>query len=554
MSSRGRGRKCHAGDSPPGFAMSQEAHDQQGAVGGQSKDPEGMAEISSLLRGLMQQQADRDSRAEQECRRQEDRWQRIQHQFDKLQQEVQQGREDRQQLMDKLAVAPGTPTPSREPASESSHSPATQTRPEADPLQPAIGGEVKDIEHYLITFERIALACQWPQEEWALHLAPLLTGKARSAYVAMDIDDTMDYEKVKCAVLQKFEICAETYRVRFRSSVPGEDETPKELQVRLKDLYDKWMTPKTKTKEQIGDIIIMEQFLKGLNPELRTWIKERNPKTSKEAAELAESFLAARRPPKEYLPAKPRPLTPPSKPVIGNEFRVRNIRPSPSLSNSAKFEPRNKALLVCHSCGQKGHFKSECPRTPVSKNYMCFSPQLTIREVERDIVLEGDRDELTIGVLIGDRPCVALLDSGSDRTLVRQDSLPRDVVFCGGTVDVFCIHGDKVAYPIAEVAIHVDGQQYTLSVGVLEHLPYQVVLGCDIPTLAELIAKQSGEARASCASASFLVVTRSKAGMNRPAQQWGGRCYHLQMRKCLVFSTAESLRRGKAGDRGDRRE
>ena len=94
--------------------------------------------------------------------------------------------------------------------------------------------KVRDIEHYLITFERIAHACQWPQEEWALHLAPLLAGKARSAYVAMDINDTLDYEKVKGAVLQKFEICAETYRVRFRSSFPGEEETPKELQVRLK--------------------------------------------------------------------------------------------------------------------------------------------------------------------------------------------------------------------------------------------------------------------------------------------------------------------------------
>lgn len=135
-------------------------------------------------------------------------------------------------------------------------------------MQPDKEGE--DIEHYLVTFERIAQACKWPQDEWALHLAPLLTGKARYAYVAMDIDDTMDNAKVKCAVLQKFEISAETYRVRFRSTVPGEEETPKELQVRLKDLYGKWMAPEAKTKEQIGDTIIMEQFLKILNPDLCT--------------------------------------------------------------------------------------------------------------------------------------------------------------------------------------------------------------------------------------------------------------------------------------------
>ncbi|KAK7934058.1 hypothetical protein WMY93_004954 [Mugilogobius chulae] len=125
------------------------------------------------------------------------------------------------------------------------------------------------------------------------------------AYVSMDIDDTMNYYKVKRAILQKFEISTETYRLRFRSSELGEEETPQELQVRLKELYSKWMDPKTKTKEQIGDTIILEQFLRVLSPELRTWIKERDPKTSKEAADMAEAFLAARRPSKSLLAQSP---------------------------------------------------------------------------------------------------------------------------------------------------------------------------------------------------------------------------------------------------------
>lgn len=62
------------------------------------------------------------------------------------------------------------------------------------------------------------------------NLAPLLTGKARAAYVAMDIEETMDYVKVKNAVMHKYEINAESYRLRFRSSKMEDDETPKELQ------------------------------------------------------------------------------------------------------------------------------------------------------------------------------------------------------------------------------------------------------------------------------------------------------------------------------------
>ena len=44
----------------------------------------------------------------------------------------------------------------------------------------------------------------------------------------------------------------------------------------------------------------------------------------------------------------------------------------------------------------------------------------------------------------------------------------------------------------------------------IDLLPYQVVLGCDLPILADLIAKQSGEARAISTSLILLAVTKSK--------------------------------------------
>ena len=152
--------------------------------------------------------------------------------------------------------------------------------------------EDEDIEHYLTTFERIAVANQWPVESWALYIVPLLSGKARAAYVAMDILDTRDYAKVKQAILTKYEIDPEAYRHRFRSMGFLEDETARELQ--------KWICPAEKTKEQIGDIIILEQFLRILSPELRVWVKEHNPQSSKQAAELAEAFIAARQHRKGY--------------------------------------------------------------------------------------------------------------------------------------------------------------------------------------------------------------------------------------------------------------
>lgn len=61
----------------------------------------------------------------------------------------------------------------------------------------------EDIEHYLTTSERIAHPCRWPMQDWVLYLLPLLSGKARAAYVAMDVDNSLDYDCVKHAILDK---------------------------------------------------------------------------------------------------------------------------------------------------------------------------------------------------------------------------------------------------------------------------------------------------------------------------------------------------------------
>ncbi|XP_063062598.1 zinc finger protein 449-like [Engraulis encrasicolus] len=110
-------------------------------------------------------------------------------------------------------------------------------------------------------------------------LVPYLTGRARAAYV----------------ILAKYEINAEVYRQRFRDPGIQSTETPREFHHRLKDLFQKWIKPERRTVEEIVDLLILEQFLRSLSPEVRTWVKEHDPRTGSRAAELVEAFLAARR-------------------------------------------------------------------------------------------------------------------------------------------------------------------------------------------------------------------------------------------------------------------
>ncbi|XP_039520328.1 uncharacterized protein LOC120474245 [Pimephales promelas] len=268
--------------------------------------------MAIMLQNFLHSQQQREERLEKEAQRHEHKYRILQHQFVQLQSEVHQERQDR--------LARGVPTVSDTEATELRSDANTRPRRQQalSDTTTSAADEVttgrrdygltsfncprmlpwssdEDIEHYLMTFERIAQACKWPSQDWVLHLLPLLTGKARAAYVAMEPENSMDYDCVKQTILDKFEINPETFRQRFRAYSLGDDETPRELYVRLKDLYEKWMVPSRRTKQEIGDQIVLEQFLKLLNPEARTWVKQNGPTSCQQAAELAETFMAARR-------------------------------------------------------------------------------------------------------------------------------------------------------------------------------------------------------------------------------------------------------------------
>ncbi|XP_063334794.1 uncharacterized protein si:ch211-282j22.3 isoform X1 [Pelmatolapia mariae] len=449
-----------------------------------------MSELISILRSHMGQQEAQEARRREEFTRQEQRFRALQHQFQLLQVEVQ---------------ARTTPVPEpqmevSEPQMEEPEQPEVESFEEEDPpcagssneqIHPQSGQsrfyeprlekltEEDDIEHFLTTFERMAVVCRWQKMDWVFHLIPLLTGKARGAYVHMDMDDSLDYDKVKAAILQKYDINPETYRLRFRSLEVKPDENPKELYARLKELYEKWVKPKGKTVHEVGETLILEQYLRMLSPELQIWIKERNPNSAAAAAELADVFVAARRK---------------GQPWSHTAWKMRDVSKSvphyqktgvskPPKSQSVNMPPRPPPkTVICYLCGMEGHTKPMCPKNSTKITQMCFVPR---QSVEPKVEFENGF-KMTL-VEIDGKPLKALVDSGSTQTLVHRDFVPANKVNNVETIPVCCIHGDERSYPTADLYIKVQGQTYILNIGVAENLPFPVVLGRDLPVLFDLL-------------------------------------------------------------------
>ncbi|XP_062994286.1 zinc finger and SCAN domain-containing protein 31-like [Elgaria multicarinata webbii] len=147
-------------------------------------------------------------------------------------------------------------------------------------------------EAYLATFERVADASQWPREEWVTRLVPVLSGQAQQAYFSLDAKDKGDYGKVKVAILRLDDYTsAETHRQGFRHFCYQDAEGPRGTCRQLQELCHRWLRPESHTKEQIVDLLILEQFLVILPQEMQDWIRERGPETCDRAVALAEEFL-----------------------------------------------------------------------------------------------------------------------------------------------------------------------------------------------------------------------------------------------------------------------
>lgn len=50
-----------------------------------------------------------------------------------------------------------------------------------------------------------------------------------------------------------------------------------------------------------------------------------------------------------------------------------------------------------------------------------------------------------------------------------------------------CIHGDMHVYPMADIYLTVGGHTFFMSVALVSKLPYAVILGNDVPIIADLI-------------------------------------------------------------------
>ena len=184
--------------------------------------------------------------------------------------------------------------------SQASTSPAATPPPRnkdaKSPKLPSFMDEKDELDSYLLRFERYAENASWEKDTWAIKLSVLLTGRAMDVYTRMSDADASDYDKLKKALLKRYNYTEDGYRKRFREATPETEETPDQFVIRLKNYLAKWLELSGSSPQNFDalvDLIVKEQFINACSEDLAMYLLERGPKDLVELTTWAQKYLIA---------------------------------------------------------------------------------------------------------------------------------------------------------------------------------------------------------------------------------------------------------------------
>uniref|UniRef100_G1PWN3 Zinc finger with KRAB and SCAN domains 5 n=1 Tax=Myotis lucifugus TaxID=59463 RepID=G1PWN3_MYOLU len=98
-------------------------------------------------------------------------------------------------------------------------------------------------------------------------------------------------EEEDCTWMQEYSPPVfETFYQRFKHFQYHEASGPREALSQLRVLCCEWLRPELHTKEQILELLVLEQFLTILPEEFQTWVREHHPENGEEAVAVVENI------------------------------------------------------------------------------------------------------------------------------------------------------------------------------------------------------------------------------------------------------------------------
>nr|XP_060616259.1 uncharacterized protein LOC132765965 isoform X1 [Anolis sagrei ordinatus] len=118
-----------------------------------------------------------------------------------------------------------------------------------------------------------------------------VTSRGLQSSPSTDCGEKAGNDNGKGDVSQEEDLTVEMQRQRFRWFCYQEAEEPRQICAQLRELCLQWLQPDLNSKEQMVDLIVLEQFLAILPEEIQSWVGDAGPETCAQAVDLVEEFL-----------------------------------------------------------------------------------------------------------------------------------------------------------------------------------------------------------------------------------------------------------------------
>ncbi|XP_040828871.1 zinc finger protein with KRAB and SCAN domains 1 isoform X4 [Ochotona curzoniae] len=156
----------------------------------------------------------------------------------------------------------------------------------------------------------------------------------------------------------------EMFRQRFRQFGYHDTPGPREALSQLRVLCCEWLRPEIHTKEQILELLVLEQFLTILPQELQAWVQEHCPESAEEAVSLLEDLEQELDEPGLQVSTSANEQKKAWETVSssGAAKELLNSMESPSMDNSDKYEPWGP--LYIQETGEEQDFTQDPRKIP----------------------------------------------------------------------------------------------------------------------------------------------------------------------------------------------
>lgn len=362
----------------------------------------------------------------------------------------------------------------------------------------------RDIDLFMANFEKLAISQNWPRAQWAAVLTPTLKGaKSLRALNRLRPEQVSDYDALKKAIVDEYELVPEAYRNRFRSCVKRQGDSFSDFNQFMCNQFERWIASveATNNLDVLKNVICMEQFMSKCPDDIRQYLLDKGCKTSYECARRADEYV--------IMHKTTRKDNFNSKPTHGNgqghsgsqgnghsivqgngsgNF-VRNHDGKGNGHNVSKSNNNasHQFEKLCYVCHRPGHLAVHCP------NRFDTSVKGVKAVVSRPVV-EGVNDVCRVEVVSRDEcvdvskgygpymmpvcfynsdssRCVSLTgfrDSGADITLLMCNAVPSEyLVDLGRSVPLEFANGSSDSVPMYRANVATAGVCGELCVGLV---------------------------------------------------------------------------------------